>query len=111
MLTGLGQIFAAPVFLNIIGAKSDRASAYFFAIIGMFMFLFGGLLLHALQSREKSGVAVFWCGMQKLGAAVAISLGVFHSVFSQLAISVAAFDLLSGVLIFLYWKKVKGGKH
>ena len=111
MLTGVGQIFAAPIFLNIIGATSDKTSAHFFAIIGMFMFLFGALLMQTLRSREKNAIAVFWCGMQKIGAAVAISLGVYHAVFSKLAISVAAFDLLSGILIFLYWSKRKGGGH
>lgn len=109
MASGLGQIIAAPVILNFIGAERDRTSSHFFAIIGMFMLLFGGLLFQSLKSREINPVPVFWCGMQKFGAAVAVGLGVYNTVFSRLALGVAVFDLLSGILILMYWKKLKGG--
>lgn len=109
MVSGLGQIIAAPVILSLIGAERDRTSSHFFAIIGMFMLLFGALLFQSLKSRELNSVPVFWCGMQKFGAAVAIGLGVYNTVFSRLALGVALFDLLSGILILMYWKKLKGG--
>ena len=107
LLTGLGQVLFAPFVLTVVGAESDKTSAHFFAIIGMFMFLFGGMLLQALRSREGNLVPVFWSGLQKLGAALAVGLGVFNGVFSSLALGVAGFDLLSGVLIFIYWRHLK----
>ena len=106
ILTGLVQVVAAPVVLNFIGAETNRTSSYFFAIIGMFMVLFGGLLWQSLRRPQMGPVPVFWCGLQKLGAAVAIGLGVINGIFGTLAMAVAIFDLLSGVLIFIYWRKL-----
>jgi hypothetical protein len=111
LASGLGQVVAAPAILALIGAKSSSTSAHFFAIIGMFMFLFGALLLQALRSRQHGGLGIFWCAMQKFGAAAAIGLGVYNSIFSALALSVAAFDLLSGALILIYWKKLQKEKQ
>jgi hypothetical protein len=36
-------------------------------------------------------------------------LGFLHGVFSLAALPVAGFDLVSGVLIFLCWRKVSTG--
>jgi hypothetical protein len=107
ILSGLGQVLAAPFILNLIGAKTDKASSHFFSIIGMFMFLFGGLLLQVLKSQRKSQAPIFFCALQKLGAALAVGLGVYNGVFGAVALSVAGFDLLSGVLIFMYWRNLE----
>lgn len=105
-LSGLVLIFASPSILRLLQAAHDKTSAYFFAVVGMFMFLFGGLLYRSLK---KSLVEpIFWCTLQKLGAAVAIGLGVYNAVFSPLAIGVAVFDLLSGILLLVYLKNLKG---
>ena len=68
----------------------------------MFMVLFGAMLLQALLTAGDHSVAVLWAGLQKFGAAAAVALGVFKGIFSLLALSVAGFDLLSGILIFAY---------
>ena len=107
IVTGLVQVVAAPLVLDFIGAETNKPSAHFFAIIGMFMVLFGGLLWQSLRQPQMGPVPVFWCGLQKLGAAVAIGLGVINGVFGTLAMAVAFFDLLSGVLIFIYWRKLQ----
>ncbi|QMU31615.1 patatin [Adhaeribacter radiodurans] len=106
ILSGLGQVLAAPFILNLVGADQDKTSAHFFAIIGMFMFLFGGLLVQVLTSRRKDPTPVFWCALQKLGAALAVGLGVYHAVFSAIVLGIAAFDLLSGVLLIIYWRNL-----
>jgi hypothetical protein len=49
-------------------------------------------------------VVVFWSALQKLGAFVAVTLGVLNGLFSWMALSVAVFDLFSG-LLFLYYMK------
>jgi hypothetical protein len=109
VVTGLLQVVAAPLVLNIIGAQTNPTSAHFFAIIGMFMALFGGLLWQTLK--QPQGLApLFWCGLQKLGAAAAVGLGVGNGIFSGLALGVALFDLFSAILIFSYWQQVKQNK-
>lgn len=107
LATGLLQVVAAPMVLSLIGAQTDKTSAHFFAIIGMFMALFGGLLWQTLKQPHIGPAPVFWCGLQKFGAAAAISLGVYQNIFNDLALGVALFDFGSGILIFNYWRKVK----
>ncbi len=91
--------------LGIIGAEITVTSSHFFAIVGMFMALFGGLMLHAIYSAQPQRPAILWCAFQKLGAFAAVTLGVFTGVFSVLAMAVAIFDLVSGA-IFLYYLKI-----
>jgi hypothetical protein len=77
-------------------------AAHFFAIIGMFMLLFGMLLLHALLSPGSPRVVLLWCALQKLGASAAVGIGVGRGIFSTLALAIAAFDFISGLLFFWY---------
>lgn len=98
----------APDFiLGMIGGEITGSTLHFFGIIGMFMILFGGLLLHALSGDRDIPVAVLWCGLQKFGAAVAVGLAVGRGLLSWLALGVAVFDLISGVLIFIHWYAIK----
>jgi hypothetical protein len=50
---------------------------------------------------------VFCAGVQKLGASAAVALGVRRRIFSPLALIVAGFDLLSGIVAFAYWRRVR----
>lgn len=102
VLSGLAQVVAPTFVLNTIGAEGTPATAYLFSVIGMFMALFGGMMLHALYSPHSNKVATMWAGFQKLGAAFAVGIGIMYGVFSTLAIGVAVFDLFSGI-IFLYY--------
>ena len=107
VISGLVQAVAPGRLLEILSAESTPASRHFFGIVGMFMVLFGGLLLHALFSTSPQPVALLWAGLQKLGASAAVALGVMNGVFSPLASLVAVFDLMSGVLVISYWLSVK----
>lgn len=109
-VSGLVQMVVPGFVLSIVGAATDATSSHFFAIVGMFMFLFGGLMLQVLLSPSHHPVAVFWAGLQKLGAAGAVALGVWGGIFGAISWLVAGFDLLSGVLIFIYWKRITGPK-
>ncbi|MBS1614893.1 MAG: patatin [Bacteroidetes bacterium] len=100
--TGLIQVFAPGWVLGIVGASVTPTTRHFFAIVGMFMFLFGGLLIQALYSEQSNRAAIFWCGLQKLGASIAVFIGIAKGLFAPLAAAVAGFDLLSGILIMLY---------
>lgn len=107
VLSGLTQMIAPGFILKIMSSEITAASLHFFAIVGMFMVLFGGLMLHALLSRSHHPVAILWGGFQKLGAFCAVALGVINGIFSALALLIAFFDLLSGVLALFYWSKIK----
>ncbi len=107
ILSGLVQMLQPEFILNIIGGTVSPAAAHSFGIIGMFMILFGGLLYHALRGEKSRPVPLLWCGLQKFGASAAVGLGVLRGLFSWLALGVAAFDLISGILIVIYWSSVK----
>jgi hypothetical protein len=104
ILSGATQMFMPELVLSTIQGEITSTSAHFFAIVGMFMTLFGGLMLHAVYSAQPQRPAVFWCAMQKLGAFGAVGLGVLNGIFGPIALAVALFDLFSG-LVFLYYLK------
>ncbi len=106
-LTGAVQVLAPAFVLRLLSAEVTITSAHFFAIVGMFMVLFGGATLHALLSFKHHPVVILWSSFQKFGASAAVALGVQHGVFSSLAIIVALVDLLSGLLAFWYWLRIK----
>jgi len=105
--TGAVQAVAPGYILRLIGAETTATSKHFFGIVGMFMVLFGGMLLEALLSSSHHPIAVLWAGLQKLGASAAVGLGVSRGIFSSLALLVAAFDLVSGLLVIRYWVSVR----
>ena len=106
-LTGGVQVIAPSFVLRLLSAEVTITSQHFFAIVGMFMVLFGGATLHALLSFKHHPVVILWSSFQKFGAAGAVALGVQRGVFSSLAIIVAVVDLLSGLLAFWYWRRIK----
>jgi hypothetical protein len=109
VVSGIVQIFAPAFILGLVGAEITSATRQCFAIVGMFMFLFGGMLLQVLLSRQLIAPVFLWAGLQKIGAFVAVGIGVMNHVFSPAAMLVASFDLLSGILVFAYMK-VAGGE-
>ena len=106
LISGLVQMFAPGFVLNFVGAQTTATAAHFFAIIGMFMALFGGLMLHTIYSASGNRTAILWCAFQKFGAFVAVGLGVMNGIFSSVALAVAFFDLISAILFFYYFKSV-----
>lgn len=111
ILSGLVQMVQPELVLEIIGGEQTPGGEHSFAIVGMFMVLFGALLVHALSTEHHEPVAVFWCSLQKLGAALAVSLGVFKGLFSALALAVAGFDLLSFMLMLVFWQTIRYNPH
>ena len=106
-LTGAIQVIAPAFVLNLLDADTNLAARHFFAIVGMFMVLFGAATLNALLSLKHHPIVIFWSAMQKLGASVAVAMGVVHGVFSTLGWIVAIVDLISGFLALWYWKRIR----
>lgn len=103
ILSGLLQMVFPNLVLVIVSAQSTPTSQHFFAIVGMFMVLFGGALFQALLSPTPQTVVALWAGLQKFGASVAVAVGVMRHIFSPFALLIAGFDLLSSILILWYW--------
>jgi len=94
-------LWPGPV-LWIFGCERSPTTMHFFGLVGMFMALFGGALLHALFSGRNAPIVVLWCGLQKVGAVVGMVIGIAHGIFSPLGVLLAGFDFVSAVLIFAY---------
>lgn len=106
-LTGGVQAIAPAFILRLLSAETTTTSQHFFAIVGMFMVLFGGATLHALLSFKHHPVVILWSSFQKFGASVAVALGVQRGVFASLALVVAVIDFGSGVLALWYWSRIR----
>lgn len=105
LISGLVQMLAPRLILEPLSSGTTAASLHFFAIVGMFMVLFGGLLLHGVaRGAGEQQVPLLWAALQKFGAAGAVGIGVATAVFASIALVVAAFDLLSGILILALWQ-------
>jgi hypothetical protein len=100
--SGLLLIAFQRFVLDILSAPTTTSDRLFFAIIGMFMAIVGGLLTQDLL-RRPSRLVVGWSALQKLGASAAMSLAVALSVFSHYGIILAAFDFCSALLAIAYW--------
>ena len=105
---GLFQMVLPGVVLGVIDGNDDVTAKHFFAIVGMFMAIIGSLVLHSIWLDEARRLVVGWGAVQKFGASIAVALGVANDVFSGLALLVAAFDLLSGVLMAVYARRRTG---
>lgn len=106
VVSGLVQMISPTTVMTLIKADITATSAHFFGIVGMFMALFGGLMLHAVYSPRPQRPAIFWSALQKLGAFAAVGLGIINGIFGPLAASVALFDLFSGIFFLYYLKKI-----
>ncbi|HWV15656.1 MAG TPA: hypothetical protein VN030_09490 [Cellvibrio sp.] len=111
VISGLTQMLMPKLVLTLVGGSmASPGGNHSFAIVGMFMVLFGGLCIHALSTERQEPLVMFWCALQKLGASVAVSLGVYQEFFSCLALLVAGFDFLSFILLFIFWWSIKNRK-
>jgi hypothetical protein len=113
VLTGATQVVAPGVVLRPLGAEVSPATGQLFATVGMFMVIIGGLLTqtllsHQLLGHRPSAVVVGWSALQKLGASIAVPIGVARGVFGTIAVGVALFDLVTAVLLVVYWRRVSG---
>jgi hypothetical protein len=107
LMSGAIQLIAPAFVLNFVGAAIDSATKQLFATIGMFMFLFGGMMIHALYHEDDNRVVVIWSAFQKFGASVAVGIGIMKGVFLPIAGMVAAFDFVSGILFLVYLRSLK----
>jgi hypothetical protein len=104
VISGIVQMLVPSFILGLIGAEISPTTEQCFGIVGMFMTLFGGMLFQVLLARQLVQPVFLWAGLQKICAWAAVTIGVCRHIFSPLALAIACFDLLSGILILVYMK-------
>lgn len=102
LISGITQLINPGFVLRMTGAEVSSTSSHFFAIIGLFMTLFGGLMIQTVYSKDTGSAAIIWSAFQKLGASIAVFAGIMKGLFAIQAAAVAGFDLFSGLLFFYY---------
>lgn len=107
VVAGLVQAVAPGFMLDILGAESTATTRHFFAIVGMFMAVVGGAVVHAVLADGDHPIVILWGGIQKIGAVVGVLAGVIGDVFSALALAVVVFDAVSAVISLWYWRRIR----
>ena len=107
IVSGLAQLIAPDIVLGLLDAESTTTTRHFFAIVGMFMTVIGALLVQALLTDLVPPYVVLWCGIQKFGAFVAVTVAVVRDLFSALALLVALFDLATALLAAAFWYRLQ----
>ncbi|WP_158799754.1 patatin [Pedobacter sp. L105] len=102
LITGVTQILAPAFLLRLLGAEVSLATIQIFGIIGMFIAIFGGMLIHANLTSSFDSRAILWSSFQKFGASIAIFASICTGLFAPIAALAGAFELISG-LFFLYY--------
>ena len=100
--TGALQAVAPQATLGPLKADDSATVRHFFGTVGMFMACTGGVLL----ARPAEPAVVLMTAAQKLGASAAVGLGVRRGLLSPLALAVAGFDALSGLVALDYWRRL-----
>jgi len=106
IISGLMQLISPSSVLGMVGVEITPTTQQLFATIGMFMIMFGALMVHAIYSIAQNGAAVLWSALQKIGASIAVFIGIFHHLFSPLAALVASFDFFSFILLIIYYRNI-----
>src|ERR1700676_5393660 len=106
VISGLLQIIDPSFVLKTIGGEITPTTCQCFATIGMFMVMFGGLIVQALYSVQQNNAAILWGALQKIGASIAVFIAIFHHLLSPIAALVASFDLVSFILLMIYYRNI-----
>lgn len=106
IFSGFFQMLATGYELRLLAAEATPTSIHFFATVGMFMVCFGCVFFNGLITPRHQPIVIFWGAVQKFGASTAVGIGVCHHIFSPLALLVASFDFVSGILAIAYWLRI-----
>lgn len=106
VVSGAVQMIAPGWVLSIITPAASGAEPHMFRTIGMFMVITGAMFGQSLITRTDAPAISFWIGMQKLAAAWLVVSGWMQGHFLWMALGVAGFDLASGVLALLFWRRI-----
>ena len=101
--TGASQAAAPAISLSLLRGDDTPTARHFFGTVGMFMVCTGGLAV----ARPDDRAVTLMTAVQKAGAAAAVGLAVKRGLLSPLALGVAGFDALSGLLALDYARRLR----
>jgi len=106
VLSGAMQLIAGQFVLNIIATSATGSEVHLFQTVGMFMVITGAMFLQSLVSRTDAPAISLWIAIQKVAAAVLVLIAYLKGYFIWLSLGVAVFDGVTGLLAFMFWKRL-----
>jgi hypothetical protein len=106
VVSGATQLVAGTTVLGFITPSTTNAEVHLFGTVGMFMLITGAMFAQSLIQRTDAPAISLWIAVQKFAAAVLVFVGWLHGYFLWLALGVAAFDFFTGILAFLFWRRL-----
>ena len=106
VITGILQLMFPSALLNLVAASSNPISSHLFGTVGMFMLITGALFLQSLLRHSRENVIPLWIGVQKTLAATLLMWAWYSDMFLSIVLLVAGFDAVSGVLCFVFWRRM-----
>jgi hypothetical protein len=105
---GLSQVLMPATVMAQLHVTVDVNTLQFFATLGFLLVVIGGLQIQSfLFTKPDQPLVVFWSGVEKLGAAGAVTVGALHHVFGPIMFFVAFMSVLLGLLNLWYWYEIK----
>ncbi len=105
-LSGAAQLVAGEIILGFIAPTATGAEVHLFGTVGMFMVITGAMFCQSLIQRTDAPAISFWIAVQKIAAAGLVVIAWMKGYFLWLALGVAAFDFATGILAFLFWRRL-----
>jgi hypothetical protein len=105
---GLSQVLMPATVMAQLHVTVDVNTLQFFATLGFLLVVIGGLQIQSfLFTKPDQPLVVFWSGVEKLGAAVAVAIGALHHVFGPIMFFVGFMSVLLGLLHLWYWSEIR----
>jgi hypothetical protein len=105
---GVSQVLMPSTVMAQLHVSVDVNTLQFFATLGFLLVVIGGLQIQSfLFTKPDQPLVVFWSGVEKLGAAGAVTVGALHHVFGPIMFFVAFMSVLLGLLNLWYWFEIK----
>lgn len=106
LVSGATQMVAGEFVLNIIATSATGPQVHLFQTVGMFMVITGAMFMQSLLMRTDAPAISLWIGVQKFAAAILVLVAYLKGYFIWLALGVAAFDAFTGLLAFIFWRRL-----
>jgi hypothetical protein len=106
VVSGAAQLVAGEMILGLIAPSATGAEVHLFGTVGMFMVITGAMFCQSLIQRTDAPAISLWIAVQKFAAAVLVFIAWMKGYFLWLALGVAAFDFATGILAFLFWRRL-----
>ena len=105
---GVAQVAMPATVMGQLHVTVDVNTLQFFATLGFLLVVIGGIQIQSfLFTKPDQPLVIFWSGVEKLGAAGAVTVGALHHVFGPIMFFVAFMSVLLGLLNLWYWFEIK----